>query len=145
MAWQRIEVIIGGAQAEAFCDVLAEMGAISTEVSDADEGTVRERAVFGEPGASEVAWTHARVVALFEAGADADGAMRNALDRFDLTPLASPRIDTLEDADWVALTQRQVAPIRVGDRHLIYPATIGEALGCGVLQPQRGRPRQRRG
>ena len=121
MAWQRIEVVIGGADAEAFCDVLAEMGAVSTEVTDADEGTVRERAVFAEPGASEVAWTHARVVALFDAQADAAAAMRNALDRLDLAPLDGPRIDTLEDADWVALTQRQFAPIRVGERLWVVP------------------------
>jgi len=43
-----------------------------------------------------------------------------------------------------ALAER-LPTIRVGDRHLIYSATIGEALGRGVLQPQRGRPRQRRG
>ncbi len=42
-----------------------------------------------------------------------------------------------------ALAER-LPTIRVGDRHLIYHATIGEALGRGVLQPQRGRPRQRR-
>jgi hypothetical protein len=42
-----------------------------------------------------------------------------------------------------ALAER-LPTIRVGDRHLIYRATIGEALQRGVLQPQRGRPRQRR-
>jgi len=35
--------------------------------------------------------------------------------------------------------------IPAGDRHLIYSATIGEALQRGVLQPQRGRPPRRRG
>jgi ribosomal protein L11 methyltransferase len=132
MAWQRIEVIIAGADAEAFCDVLAEMGAVSTEVSDADEGTVRERAVFGEPGASEPAWTHARVVALFDAQADAAAAMRNALGRLDLAPLDGPRIDTLEDADWVALTQRQFAPIRVGERLWVVP-TWSDAPDPGAV------------
>jgi hypothetical protein len=42
-----------------------------------------------------------------------------------------------------ALAER-LPTIRVGDRHLIYLATIGEALQRGMLQPQRGRPRQRR-
>lgn len=32
--------------------------------------------------------------------------------------------------------------IRIGDRHLIYSATIGEAQQRGLLQGQRGRPRR---
>jgi hypothetical protein len=44
-----------------------------------------------------------------------------------------------------AAVAERLPTIRCGDRHLIYSATIGEALGRGMLQPQRGRPRQRRG
>ncbi len=44
-----------------------------------------------------------------------------------------------------AAVAERLPTIHIGDRHLIYPATIGEALQRGVLQPQRGRPRQRRG
>ena len=44
-----------------------------------------------------------------------------------------------------AAVAERLPTIPAGDRHLIYSATIGEALGRGVLQPQRGRPRQRRG
>ena len=43
-----------------------------------------------------------------------------------------------------ALAER-LPTIRVGDRHLVYSATIGEAQQRGVLQPQRGRPSRRRG
>ena len=43
-----------------------------------------------------------------------------------------------------AAVAERLPTIHVGDRHLIYPTTIGEALGRGMLQPQRGRPRQRR-
>ena len=43
-----------------------------------------------------------------------------------------------------AAVAERLPTIRCGDRHMIYSATIGEALGRGVLQPQRGRPRQRR-
>ncbi|HEX4330698.1 MAG TPA: 50S ribosomal protein L11 methyltransferase [Usitatibacter sp.] len=122
MPWQRIELVIAGEEAEAFCEVLAGMGAISTEVGDADEGTVRERAVYAEPGADSAPWPHARVVALFDASADAPAAVRNALDRLDLTALDGPRFDSLEDADWVAVTQRQFAPIRAGERLWIVPS-----------------------
>ena len=44
-----------------------------------------------------------------------------------------------------AAVAERLPTMRVGDRHLIYSATIGEALGRGLLQPQRGRPPRRRG
>jgi ribosomal protein L11 methyltransferase len=122
MAYQRITVIVPGVEAEALCDALAESGAISTEMGDADEGTVRERAVYGEPGACEVAWPHARVAALFDGQADGAGAMDLALRRLDLQALDGPHVDRLEDADWVARTQRQFAPIRAGERLWIVPS-----------------------
>jgi hypothetical protein len=43
-----------------------------------------------------------------------------------------------------AAVAERLPTIRVGDRHLIYSATIGEAQRRGVLQPRRGRPSRRR-
>lgn len=40
-----------------------------------------------------------------------------------------------------ALAER-LPTIHVGDRHLVYRTTIGEAQQRGLLQPQRGRPRR---
>jgi len=42
-----------------------------------------------------------------------------------------------------AAVAERLPTIRVGDRHLVYSATIGEAQQRGLLQPQRGRPRRR--
>ncbi|HEX4780316.1 MAG TPA: 50S ribosomal protein L11 methyltransferase [Usitatibacter sp.] len=122
MPYSRVTVIVPGIAADALCDALGEAGALSTEMGDADEGTVRERAVYGEPGASEAAWPHARVVALFDAHADGAAVMDLALRRLDLEPLDGPQVDRLEDADWVARTQRQFAPIRAGERLWIVPS-----------------------
>ena len=41
-----------------------------------------------------------------------------------------------------AAVAERLPTIRVGDRHLVYNATIGEAIERGVLRPQRGRPRR---
>jgi hypothetical protein len=41
-----------------------------------------------------------------------------------------------------AAVAERLPTIRVGDRHLVYSATIGEAIERGVLQSQRGRPRR---
>lgn len=44
-----------------------------------------------------------------------------------------------------AAVAERLPTIRVGDRHLIYTATIDEAQQRGMLLPGRGRPQRRRG
>jgi ribosomal protein L11 methyltransferase len=121
MAWQRVAVVVAGEQADALADALSEEGALAVDIADADAGTAEEHAVFAEPGADAASWPRSRVSALF--AADADGAL--ALDRalgLVLAPaLESASIDRLEDADWVAQTQRQFQPIRAGRRLWIVP------------------------
>jgi ribosomal protein L11 methyltransferase len=121
MAWQRVAVVVAGEQAEALAAALDEEGALSVEIADADAGTAHEHAVFAEPGADVAFWPRSRVTALFPD--DADGAL--SLDRalgLALAPaLESASVDRLEDANWVAETQRQFPPIRAGRRLWIVP------------------------
>ena len=121
MAWQRVGLLVPGAQAQALCDALEEAGALSTEISDANAGTGEERAVFGEPGADVELWERCYVGGLFNLGFDVPRALRTALEETGATPLDPPVFDRIEDADWVALTQRQFEPIRVGERLWIVP------------------------
>jgi ribosomal protein L11 methyltransferase len=121
MAWQRVALVVEGRHAEALGDALAEHGAISVEITDADEGTAAERAIFGEPGAEAEPWPRARVAALFGGGDDVDAALAAAIAEAGTNPLAAASIDRVEDADWVAVTQRQFEPIRAGERLWIVP------------------------
>jgi len=121
VAWQRVALVVGGAAAAALCDALEAEGALSTEITDADAGTEREQAVFGEPGAEAARWPRARVSALFPIDADADAALGRALAASGIEAPNAASIDRLEDADWVALTQRQFDPIRAGVRLWIVP------------------------
>ena len=121
MAWQRVGLVVDGAQAEALADALEDEGAVSTEISDADAGTPAEQAVFGEPGSEESLWPRCRVAALFPAEAGLDAAVGRALEAAGATSLGGASVDRLEDADWVALTQRQFAPIQAGERLWIVP------------------------
>jgi ribosomal protein L11 methyltransferase len=121
MAWQRIALVVEGRHAEALGEALAERGALSIEVTDADAGTAAERAVFGEPGAEAEPWPRARLAALFDEGADARGALAAALADCALQALEPAFVDRLADEDWVALTQRQFWPIRVGARLWVVP------------------------
>ena len=121
MAWQRVDLVVDGTQAEALAEALEDEGAVATEISDADAGTPMEHAVFGEPGAGNALWPRARVRALFAAGADVSEALDAALAASEVASLAAACVDRLEDTDWVKLTQRQFAPIRAGERLWIVP------------------------
>ena len=77
-----------------------------------------EREIFGEPGAA------GRVLAALPAhGALPEADVRRLAPRSSeaASPRSAASIDRLEDADWVALTQRQFEPIRAGERLWIVP------------------------
>jgi len=121
VAWQRLALVVEGAAAAALCEALEAEGALATEITDADAGTDREQAVFGEPGAEAAPWPRARVSALFSLEADLGGALERSLEASGVAALGAASIDRLDDADWVALTQRQFDPIRAGARLWIVP------------------------
>ena len=121
MAWQRLALVVEGRHAGALSDALEAEGALATEITDADAGTPREEAVFGEPGAEAAPWPRARVGALFALDADLAGALERALQASGAPALAAASVDRVEDTDWVALNQRQFDPIRAGERLWIVP------------------------
>jgi ribosomal protein L11 methyltransferase len=138
MPWQRVDLVVEGVHAEALSDALEARGAVSTEITDADAGTPREDAVFAEPGADTPLWSRCRVSALFAADADASRALDAALAACAIRAIDAASVSRLEDADWVALTQSQFAPIRAGARLWIVPtwheAPEPEAINI-VLDP----------
>ena len=121
MAWQRVGLVVDGAQAEALAAALEAAGALATEICDADAGTAGESPVFGEPGADAELWPRCRVSALFDAGVALDQAVSGALASAGVEALGSASIERVEDADWVSLTQRQFEPIRAGRKLWIVP------------------------
>ena len=132
MAWQRVAVAVAGEHAGALADALEEEGAVSVEVADAREGTPEESPVFGEPGAEARPWPRSRVSALFAMDADAAAAIDRAFAQAGIPALAAASFDRLEDTDWVATTQRQFEPMRVGARLWIVP-TWHEAPDPGAV------------
>jgi ribosomal protein L11 methyltransferase len=116
MAWQRVTLIVPGADAEPLSEALEAEGAIATDLADADADSAAEREIFAEPGAQAALWARCRLTALFPVGHDVSAA----LERAGVEALAAS-VGLLEDADWVALTQRQFEPIRAGERLWIVP------------------------
>ena len=114
-------MVVAGAHAAALGDALEAAGALSVEIVDADAGTAAESAVFSEPGSESTVWPRCRVSALFAAGAPVAEALDAALRASGAGALEGASVDRLEDADWVARSQREFAPIRAGRRLWIVP------------------------
>ncbi|HZZ92647.1 MAG TPA: 50S ribosomal protein L11 methyltransferase [Usitatibacter sp.] len=121
MAWQRVELVVAGERAQALADALEEAGALATELTDADAGTADEQAIFGEPGSDSKPWPRTRVSALFNLGFRARSALDDAIAAAGAEVLGPAAIERIEDADWVALTQRQFEPLQVGRKLWIVP------------------------
>jgi ribosomal protein L11 methyltransferase len=104
-------------------DALDALDALSVSVEDADAQTPAEQALFGEPGMPppKDGWQRSRMVALFaqEAAAREAAVLLEAQDFFADCQLLG--IQTVEDQDWVRLTQSQFAPVEVTPDFWIVP------------------------
>ena len=122
MAWLTLIVDTDAEHAEALSDALLEHGALSVDLLDADADTPDEQAIFGEPGEPPPGvWQHNRVSALFDADRDVAEILRVAASSIGLTQLPLHSITTLDDQDWVRLTQSQFEPIPISNRLWIVP------------------------
>lgn len=106
-------------------DLLADdLEALSVSVEDADAGGPEEHALFGEPGlpAPGPGWERSTVRALFE---DEDTATRAAafmLGQPWPSGLHLVSMQTVQDQDWVRLTQSQFDPVPITEDFWIVPS-----------------------
>lgn len=122
MSWLTLTVQADAAYAESLSDALLELGALSVDVHDAQAGTEEERPVFGEPDQPPPSlWEQNSVTALLPADADVEDILGRAVQAIGLGEIPHHRVETLEDNDWVRLTQAQFDPIRISDRLWIVP------------------------
>lgn len=124
MGWTEIVIQVTRDQAEALSDALMEAGALSVSVEDADEGTVAEQPLFGEPGMepTEAAWERSRVVALADIDADHATIVNDATKAIGLEYALPFALRSVADQDWVRLTQSQFEPIHIGQRIWVVPS-----------------------
>lgn len=119
MPWLSLKLAVDGDRAEALSDALMEAGALSVSIEDRDAGTPAEEAQFGEPGlADPKSWQHNWLVALLEADADIPALIAG----LGLPADAEHEIETVEEQDWVRLTQSQFDPIPISGRLWIVPS-----------------------
>lgn len=120
MSWLRVLFVVSAADAERVSDALMDAGALSVDAADAAAGTADEQPIFGEPGSAATPWPETRLAALFAEDAPAEMLARQACDSVGIAAPAMT-LESVDDEDWVRLTQSQFAPIRISDRLWIVP------------------------
>lgn len=121
MSYQQASIPVSESLAEPLSDALMEHGALSAAIEDAFAGTENEQPIFGEPDMpQQQVWQQSLIIALFSEHADVAQIIANAAASI---PIAPPeyRLETLEEQDWVRLTQSQFDPIKISDRLWITP------------------------
>ncbi len=124
MAWVEIIIEVARDHAENLSDALMEAGALSVSVEDADEGTDAEKPLFGEPGMepTEHAWERSRVVALADVDVDHAEIVAQAANAIQLAQTPNFTTRSVEEQDWVRLTQSQFEPIHIGKNIWVVPS-----------------------
>ena len=104
--------------------LIDELDALSVSVEDADANTGAERALFGEPGmpAPRAGWQRSVVRALFESDTIAVEAATLLLAQGWAQQVQLQSISTLQDQDWVRLTQSQFTPVSITPEFWIVPS-----------------------
>ena len=128
MSWLSVALETDARHAEALADALVEAGALTASIEDADAGTAAETPQFDEPGEirpiEAIGWSRSRVIALFNPTDEANlrKTCATAATSVGLAEAPIPSIVTVEEQDWVRLTQAQFDPIRISDRLWIVPS-----------------------
>ena len=123
MPWLSITIETDCGHADALADALLEAGALSASIEDADAGTPAETPQFGEPGSvTTPGWERSRVVALLEANTDVDELLEACAPLAGLDAIPPYSQETVEEQNWVQLTQSQFEPIRISGRLWIVPS-----------------------
>ncbi|GHD56654.1 50S ribosomal protein L11 methyltransferase [Jeongeupia chitinilytica] len=121
MAWQELRITTDSKHAEALSDALFDLGALSVSIEDAAAGTDLEKPIFGEPGEPvDQMWDHSVVVAHLSDDMDPQLTVAAAANAAGIA-LPGFEVVTVEEQDWVRLTQSQFDPIRISERLWITP------------------------
>ena len=124
MNWYEIVLEIKYEYTSNFSDALLSAGAMSVTVEDADAGTNEEHPVFDEPDSQNngATWSNSRITTLLSADTNPDNLVAYAATKSGLEQIPSYIVRTVEEKDWVSLTQSQFDPIPIGRNIWIVPS-----------------------
>lgn len=124
MTLQECIIEIEHEHAETLSDGLLDLGALSVVVEDAAADTPDESPLFGEPGMTpqRCGWQRSRLIALLDSKQDPAVMLATAANQLQLPVVPAYRIRSVQEQDWVRLTQAQFAPISIGKRIWVVPS-----------------------
>lgn len=111
------------ADVERWSDALLERGALSVDAEDQNAGTALEIARYGAPDCVDPElWPACRLTALFPGDVDVRPILSRTGEALGVHPPATYSVETIEESDWVRLTQSQFPPFLVGRNLWIVPS-----------------------
>ncbi len=122
MSWISVKINAKDHDGDLISDTLMDLGALSASIEDANAETPDEQAIFGEPGDPPPGvWKDNVVTALLEQSTDVVEVMQSLFTQLQL-PALEYTVETVEEQDWVRMTQSQFDPIRIRDDLWIVPS-----------------------
>jgi ribosomal protein L11 methyltransferase len=121
-SWINLKIRASAKYAHIISDALIELDAIACSIQDSYLNSENEEALFGEPNIpSNVAWQHNTIESLFNDSISIDALIDElktitGLSQIDYT------LESLEEQNWVAVTQSQFEPINILNKLWIVPS-----------------------
>lgn len=120
---KQIKLLADERNVESLADMLMDAGVLSSTIEDADAESTDEKPLFGEPGLEpdNCAWPRSILSVLADDDFDISTALTVATTALGCEMPEVLGTETVEDVDWVRLTQAQFPPTQVSDRLWIVP------------------------
>ena len=122
VAWVNLKIQASASYADIISDALIELGALSSSIEDAYLNSENEEALFGEPNIpSNTLWQNNTIESLFDDSVSVNTIIDElktitGLSQIDYT------IESVEEQNWVSLTQSQFEPISILNKLWIVPS-----------------------
>lgn len=120
---REITLLVSEKATDVLGDALMDAGALSVSIEDADADTPDEQPLYGEPGMepAPMAWKNSYLKVLVDDDFEFDLDLAIIAKALSIEVPTIIKNETVEDADWVRITQAQFQPVKVSDRLWIVP------------------------
>jgi ribosomal protein L11 methyltransferase len=122
VAWVNLKIQASASYADIISDALIELGALSSSIEDAYLNSENEEALFGEPNIpSNTLWQNNTIESLFDDSVSVYTII-DALKTITGLSQIDYTIESIEEQNWVSLTQSQFEPINILNKLWIVPS-----------------------
>ncbi len=121
-AWINLKIQASAEYAHIISDALIELGALSSSIEDSYLNSKNEEALFGEPNIPcNTIWQHNTIESLFDDSISIDTVIDELKTMTGLSDI-DYTLESVEEQNWVTLTQSQFEPISILNKLWIVPS-----------------------